>query len=258
MLTRVLASALLAFVLLAPSARAGEGGDGERRDAVVKGLIEGIEALQAIGGHEQEIAALKRVLDEVRGGAVGIRARSEADEKRALARRIEVLGMAHHAAREADRKDAAELLERAMHSGKLLLAGRDDAEARAILERTPPLAELARLAKQGSDFWAEHGHESKAAALKELASFYAERAGALSGDDASDDDSEDDDGESDDDSKDGESEDDDSEDDDSDDDTKPDARAKATADIQARIQALRAEVERLTKALADLQARGAK
>jgi len=93
-----------------------------------------------------------------------------------LPQRVEILQMALPALREGGRKDAVEILERAIHSGKILLAEREDEEARQILERTPPLQQLARVLTTASELWMKFGHETKARLVASLAQRYAQQA----------------------------------------------------------------------------------
>jgi len=98
------------------------------------------------------------------------------EERRGLRRRIEILRMAMPALREAERKDAAEMLERAIHTGELLLDGREDAEAQRIYRNTPSLGQLAELLHLASRLWREFKHPEQAEAVMELSRHYAQRS----------------------------------------------------------------------------------
>jgi hypothetical protein len=74
---------------------------------------------------------------------------------------------------EADRKDAAELLERAIHARQVTLAGRRDDEAHQIRERAPSREQLAEILKVASGLWREFNNEDKAAAVGRLAEEFA-------------------------------------------------------------------------------------
>ena len=92
-----------------------------------------------------------------------------------LDQRIEVLRLAMPALREARKVDEAELLERAIHTGELMLEGREDDEARRVFERTPGLDELSEILELAGDLWARFGDREKARGVHGLAAFYAER-----------------------------------------------------------------------------------
>ena len=100
----------------------------------------------------------------------------KAAERAGLAQRLDILRLAVRILQERERGDAVDLLRRAIHSGELMMQGREDDEARRIIERTPPLPELARVLHMASELWMEAGHESKAAALERLARYYGQRA----------------------------------------------------------------------------------
>lgn len=58
-------------------------------------------------------------------------------EREAVLRQIKIMRYALHALAEADKKDAADLLERAIHSRELTLEGRRDEKAMSIREGAP-------------------------------------------------------------------------------------------------------------------------
>ena len=163
--------------------------EAKRRQAIARGLAQGIEALRALGRRE-EAAQLERILADVKGED-GAQAREhekqvkrEAEERQlkemadldSLAQRVKVMQLALSALREGERKDAVEILERAIHTGKILLAEREDEEARQIIERTPPLAQLAQVLGMASQIWLKFGHETKAKLVFSLAKRYAQQA----------------------------------------------------------------------------------
>ncbi len=95
-----------------------------------------------------------------------------------LAGRAEIMQMARPALREGERKDALETLDRGLHTARVILADREDEEAREIIERTPPLAELSEVLDMAADLWVKFGDRKKAHMVAALARFYAERAQA--------------------------------------------------------------------------------
>ena len=102
--------------------------------------------------------------------------REEDTERRALRKRVEILRMAMPALREGERRDAAEMLERAIHTGELLLEGREDEEAQRIYRNTPKLAQLAEVLNLASRLWREFKHPEQAETVLKLSRYYAERA----------------------------------------------------------------------------------
>ncbi|HEX9794995.1 MAG TPA: hypothetical protein VGC54_13515 [Planctomycetota bacterium] len=169
---------LLACALAAPAAaqdsdrrEQGERGpDLQQLEQILEGLEHGMVACERLGSRE-ELAALARL-------AAGVRARlregREQQERRGersehLEREIELLQVAHHAMREIERPDSAELLERAIHAKRMDLAGREDPESREIRARAPKLGAQLELVTYASKVWDEFGHEAKAAHLREYA-----------------------------------------------------------------------------------------
>jgi len=102
--------------------------------------------------------------------------RGEDAEQRALRERVEILRMAMPALREGERRDAAEMLERAIHTGELLLEGREDEEAQRIYRNTPKLGQLAEVLNLASRLWRKFKHPEQAEAVLDLSRYYAERA----------------------------------------------------------------------------------
>lgn len=106
------------------------------------------------------------------------REREEDDFEGGLERRVDIMRMAVVALEEAERKDLAKTLTRAIHTGELLLEGRQDEEARKVFERTPKLGQLAELIGFAGNKWKEFGNQEKAAACKLLSKYYAKRSRA--------------------------------------------------------------------------------
>jgi beta-lactamase regulating signal transducer with metallopeptidase domain len=97
------------------------------------------------------------------------RERGERGEREVLVHEVEVLGIAAHALREAERGDAIELVERAIHARKVTLEGRRDDEAHMIRERAPGREQLADVLRMAAGLWREFGNQDKAHAVAELA-----------------------------------------------------------------------------------------
>jgi hypothetical protein len=91
------------------------------------------------------------------------------DEREFLRHQIEVLRLAMHALREAERGDAVELVERAIHAREVTLEGRRDDEAHMIREHAPPPHELAEILGMAVDLWREFDNPEKAEEVARLA-----------------------------------------------------------------------------------------
>ena len=132
-------------------------------------------------GHRRHAKALTRLgrhLQEARDAEHEHREDEGEDEKerRGLAQRVEVLRLAMPALREGEKKDAAELIERAIHTGELLLEGREDEEAQKVFRRTPDLETLSKILAVAATLWADFGNKENAKAVAGLSAYYAERA----------------------------------------------------------------------------------
>ena len=90
-------------------------------------------------------------------------------EREFLRHRIEVLRLAMHALREAERGDAVELVERAIRAAEVTLEGRRDDEAHAIREHAPPPPELAEVLGMAADLWRKFDKPDKAEEVARLA-----------------------------------------------------------------------------------------
>ncbi len=144
---------------------------------VLDGLERGMGALRELGRHE-ELEALERVAHEVRRELEGRRDRPQRERERAhrsenerevALHQLEIMRMAMPALREAGRKDAADLLEHAIHARELALGERRDDEAQHIRETAPNRGQLSEILGLASRLWAEFGHEERAHAVGELA-----------------------------------------------------------------------------------------
>ena len=153
---RLLALALLGLLLPGPGAFARETPpDQERLAKIVKrlermadGFAEAIAAARARAPHE---------------GSRGDRGEREIAE-----RQIEALRLAVPALREGERRDAAELVELAIHARELALEGRRDREARAISERGPDREQIIELLVLAEDLYREFGMKERAATVSSM------------------------------------------------------------------------------------------
>ncbi len=100
------------------------------------------------------------------------------DKEREVAiQQLEHMQLGLHALLEADRKDAAELLEHAIHARKLALEGRRDEEAIHIRKSAPNRGQLAELMLLAERIYDEMGHERKAEMVGRLARELAPKRG---------------------------------------------------------------------------------
>jgi len=90
-------------------------------------------------------------------------------EREFLRHQIEVLRLAMHALREAERGDAVELVERAIRAREVTLEGRRDDEAQQIREHAPPPPELADILGMAADLWRKFDKPDKAEEVARLA-----------------------------------------------------------------------------------------
>ena len=82
---------------------------------------------------------------------------------------LEVMKIAMHALREAEKRDAADILKHAIQARVIDLKGLEGAEADLVRERAPSLGQQVEILAWASELWREFGHEEKAEAVAELA-----------------------------------------------------------------------------------------
>ena len=128
---------------------------------------------------DQGKAKRARMLAELGRHFQGKRREGENAERRAylegLKRRVAAMRVAVKAFAEADRQDLVKQITRAIHTGELLLEGRDDEEAQQVYDRTPNLGQLAELLGYASHLWSKFGDEERAAQCKEVSRYYVSR-----------------------------------------------------------------------------------
>ncbi len=146
-------------------------------DGILRGLRNGVEALVALGKHEEAerlekiAAAVRQRLEhsrKMKNEESERRAHAELKESEAankerdiLKRRLEIMGLASKALQEAERKNEHELLERGMHAYELRLKGRRDKEALHVYENMPDNEQLAEVMIYAGKLWHEFGHPDK-------------------------------------------------------------------------------------------------
>ena len=148
-----------------------ERADAKRLAKIVKGLVNGIEALHALGGHDEMVVHLKHIVADLKAKhrkAGKRREREEPSERQLVQHWIELMHMAHDVLREARRHEAAELIEHGVHALELALAGRKDDEAKRVRRTAPKRAAQAKALFLAAEILADQGHEKRARRLAEL------------------------------------------------------------------------------------------
>jgi hypothetical protein len=103
------------------------------------------------------------------------RGRGNSKEAQIAREQLEVMRMAIHALEEAGRRDAAEIMERAIRAREVSLEGRKDRKAAEIREQSPSRATQAELLGLASKLWAEFGHKDKSEIVAKLARTYGSK-----------------------------------------------------------------------------------
>ena len=98
-------------------------------------------------------------------------------ERDVLRRQVEVLKIALHGLMEGEKRDAAEIVQRAIRAREVTIEGRRDDEAHMIRERAPSQAQLTEILKMASNVWREFNNEERAVAVGRLAEAMAPRSG---------------------------------------------------------------------------------
>ncbi len=182
MLIARLQRSFLLVVLLAFPAGPVWGGDDEakrdehaRTERILRGLHQGIESLEALGGHPRTLANLKEI-------AAGLRHRLEdtqaaarkkqdrgRSERQVAEQQLELLLFGHRVLVEAKGGDCSGVLEHAAHALKLRLKGRRDDEAREVYETAPKGSLVARCLRHAAEILADKGEKKQAGWLEALA-----------------------------------------------------------------------------------------
>ncbi len=115
-------------------------------------------------GREREERERRRERDE--GRAMGERPKIE---REVVLHQLEVMGMALHALKEAERGDAAELLTLAIRAREMMLERRNDEEAQLVRERAPNREQLVEILSMAAKLWREFGNAEKGAVVGQLA-----------------------------------------------------------------------------------------
>jgi hypothetical protein len=140
-------------------------------EAILRGLGQGIEALQALGAHD-EAERVARIARELKQKLAGEQNREDAAGKQQL----EVMRVAQAALREAERHDALELLERAMHVRELALEGRKAPDV-----KSPDRASIAKVLALAAELYQDWNKPDRAEMVAKLARTFAGKADVAGG-----------------------------------------------------------------------------
>ena len=138
------------------------------REDLIEILVFAEGVYREFGDHERA-ERLSHLTEALWGGHEG-RHRPHAGPDREQARHdLEVMEVARHALREAGRRDAADLLSRAIHARAVELEGVRGREAEIARDEAPPLAEQVELLRFAADLWREFGNLERSELVDELA-----------------------------------------------------------------------------------------
>lgn len=159
----VLRARLAKFADQQPRKKAG----GERAE-ILKGLKAGAASLRALGRGE-EAAKLEGLAKELQAkNAVGEKNRRGGGEREVALKQIAIMRLAMQGLLEADREDAAESLEHAIHAQELALEGRRDDEAIKIRKSAPNAGQRIELLMFAAKQLRDAGKKEQASAVANL------------------------------------------------------------------------------------------
>jgi hypothetical protein len=145
---------------------------------LIEELEIGMHALRELG-EDEALARLQRIADGLRKEKAGAK-KVKVGEVEApgphLDRRLEILGYARDAYREAGRQEQAKQVARFLKIGEMQKAGADPAELQKASEGMS-MGTLIEHLRGASQLWEEWGWEGRAAACRGLAEYYAQRDG---------------------------------------------------------------------------------
>jgi hypothetical protein len=165
--------ALAICLVSAPRATAQQPGEETRRlTEILEGLEHGLVALERLERHEEH-EMLQRVANDVRRAIERHKKRAEAGmggraERQIVANQIDTLRLALPALREAERREAVIMVERAIRAREVMLEGRRDQEARQIRQQAPDRQRLVKLLALAEGIYRKLGMEERAAELSRL------------------------------------------------------------------------------------------
>ncbi len=149
----------------------------ESAEEVLEFIFETLNGLVEAEDDKDAVNVLMRALQEVAGEME----EHEARERRAqhpeivkAKKRLATMRVAFKAFLEAEKHDAAHLMEYAIHALELGIEGRRDEEAQRLRKNAPDRAQQIELLRRAAALWASWGHEAKAAQVGALARELAE------------------------------------------------------------------------------------
>ena len=153
-------------------ARAMKGRDADKLEHLLDGLERGIESLRALGKHE-EAERLERTANELRQKLEARRRDRRPDEadrreRETVKRRLQAMRFAFEALMRAEKREAAEVMEHAIHAQELALEGRRDPEAIEVRKTAPKLGQQTELLFFAAKLLAEQGKAEQAEVVERL------------------------------------------------------------------------------------------
>jgi hypothetical protein len=146
----------------------------ERQIETLRAEVARLKAqLQEKQGPKREVR--RTVRREGEGAEARARTERRPNEREVALEQLEVMRLALHALKEAERGDAIELLTLAIRSREMMLKGRRGEEANRVRERAPKRAQLAEILALAAQLWREFDQAEKAATVGKLAEQMAAR-----------------------------------------------------------------------------------
>ena len=142
-----------------------------RRGQLAEILALAAELWQEFGNADKSVyvGQVARQLAARERGQAEDRPERPKSEREVAIHQLEVMRMALHALKEANRADAAELLTLAIRAREMMLEGRRDDEAQAVRQRAPNRGQLAEILSMAARLWREFGKPDKGAVVGQLA-----------------------------------------------------------------------------------------
>lgn len=125
-------------------------------------------------GREERAATVGKFARQLAGQA---RRRGPANERKMALRNLKIMRYALEALAEAERPDAADLIERALRVREMALEGRRDEEARRMRAGAPDAPQLVELLGMATEILEDRGRTERAEAVAQLARQARERLG---------------------------------------------------------------------------------
>ncbi len=142
---------------------------------ILSGLEHGMNALRALGLYK-DVERLEYIAADLKQDLGALERRRHGDEERKVARQqLKVMRYGVEALVEARKRDAAHLLEHAMHAMELRLEGRKDEKAMCIYKTAPKRGQVAELLGVAAECLQEIKKLDRAEAVGRLARVFARK-----------------------------------------------------------------------------------